>query len=60
MTVKAPEATITIPLDEWKAYQARVEVMINLINGVINGLASNPLFMSMIPPDILSQMQGKI
>lgn len=51
---------VVIPKEEWDAHKARVEAMVNLINGVINGLAANPLFMSMVPPDVLSQMQGKL
>ena len=51
---------IIVPKAEWDAHRERVEAMTNLINGVINGLASNPLFMSMVPPDVLAQMRGKL
>ncbi len=60
MTVEAPETVRPVSDEEWRAHIARVEAMVNLINGVINGLANNPLFMSMVPPDVLEQMRGKI
>lgn len=46
-----------IPVEEWNAHRERVEAMVNLINGVIKGLSTNPLFKSMIPPDVLQQME---
>jgi hypothetical protein len=51
------EAVIVIPLDEWNSHKARVEQLVALLNGVIRGLAGNPLMLSMLPPDIVAEMQ---
>lgn len=56
----AENATITIPVAEWNAHRDRVESLVNLINGIINGLANNPMFMAMVPPDVLEHMRGTV
>lgn len=58
--ISKDEAVVIIPLAEWNAHRDRVESLINLINGIINGLANNPMFMAMVPPDVLEQMRGTV
>jgi hypothetical protein len=60
MSIEAPEVTITVPKVEWDAHVKRVESLVDLITGVMNGLSSNPLLMSMVPPDTLNQMRAKL
>lgn len=68
MNGEAPEITnhvsngvaIIIPKEEWEAHKARVEALVNLVNGVINGMASNPMMQAVIPPDVLRMMRGSL
>lgn len=68
MNTKAPDndservthVVAYIPIEEWRAHKERVEAMINLLNGVFNGMATNPMLKSILPPDVLQQMAGKL
>lgn len=62
MTNEAPvvteTATIVIPLDEWNAHKEKVESLVNLLTGVMQGLSGNPMLMAMLPPNVLNSMRG--
>lgn len=46
--------------EEWEAHRQRVESLVTLVNRVVNGMAENPLFLAMLPPDVLETMRQQV
>lgn len=51
------QATITIPAEEWQAHKDKVEVLCDLLNGLLAALSVNPMIRAMIPADVLQKLE---
>lgn len=59
MTNKTPTETIQIiSIEEMRVHMARVETLCDIVEALIQGMASHPLFSAMIPPEIRNKFSG--
>lgn len=50
---------IVVSREEWEAHRQRVETLVSLLGSMVNALSQNPMFMAMIPPDVLAEMRQR-
>lgn len=50
--------TVTLPIsaEEFRKHQAKVDVCVGTLNGIMSALAQNPMFAGFLPADLRKQI----
>lgn len=52
------DAIIQIPREEWELHRQRVESLIMIMAGVLEGASRHPLLGSMVPPEMIAHLHS--